>query len=157
MKKNMFTETEMTSLLFTRAEENGVRSTSRENLAFKLPLNQHHGVTRQNFCDLEAVPGAAEQMPHRTVGVWHREGHCHQRPGCRLGLARAEWLTECSVTANPAVTSPQHCPALPVLVDPAHLTGSQLQQVIEIVSNVWRFKCSCAACAGSYWPPNSTL
>lgn len=64
MKKNMFTETEMTSLLFTRAEENGVRSTSRENLAFQLPLNQHRGVTGQNFPDLETFLGAAEQMSH---------------------------------------------------------------------------------------------
>lgn len=67
MKKNMFTETEMTSLLFTRAEENGVRSTSRESLAFELPLNQHRGVTRQNFPDLETVPGAAEQMPIKQL------------------------------------------------------------------------------------------
>lgn len=118
MKKNMFTETEMTSLLFTRAEENGVRSTSRENLAFKLPLNQHRSVTRQNFRDLETVPGTAEQMPHHTVDVWHREGHCHHRLGCRLNLT-----LPCHPGESDSVLSrskpllyhhppPQHCQAL---------------------------------------------
>lgn len=69
MKKNMFTETEMTSLLFTCEKENGVRSTSRENLAFELQLKQRCSVTRQNFHDLETVPGAAEQMAHQTVDL----------------------------------------------------------------------------------------
>lgn len=144
MKKNMFTETEMTSLLFTRAEENGVRSTSRENLAFKLPLNQHRGVTRQNFRDLETVPGAAAQMPHHTVDVWHREGHCHHRLGCRLNLTlpcRPGESDSVLSRSKPCCTithlhSTARLCCLPVLMDPAHLTSSELQPVIEIISSV---------------------
>lgn len=59
----------MTFLLFTLEKENGIRSTSRENLAFELWLEQRCSVTRQNFHDLETVPGAAEQMPHQTVDL----------------------------------------------------------------------------------------
>lgn len=90
MKKNMFTETEMTSLLFTHEKENGVRSTLRGNLAFELCLEQCCSVTRQNFHDLEAVPGAAEQMPHHTVDLLGTErGIVISTHGCTYQAAQS--------------------------------------------------------------------
>lgn len=158
----------MTSLLFTHEKENGVRSTSRENLAFELWLKQRCSVTRQTFNISRLFQELLSKRPIKQLICWaqrealsskHRAVHTtlpsHPRESDSLFIKGKS----CSVTSPTSTALPESAVFFCWWFRLTWLFQcfSMCPKLCEIVRNMWGLTCNDAACADAHWPSYNTL